>query len=234
MPMPRRQRPAHPSRFTWPMLLLEPAVPEAALAIFQMAGFGTKPTVRFSNKTLIIRRRPREDSASREHNLGPDEAHEEWPPHWHMHLYWKDVPKVRKVAHFYLSESALLTGDFSSDLKGSSLTERSKGWYPNGVANETRTPSGELVYSQTITAEGYFKLGTANGACLISPISGGFDSGVTVTCDNGTSPVSIRATDDPALEILILYRDGRAETEYRYDTDTGAITATSKLAESVP
>lgn len=162
--------------------------------------------------------------------LGPDEAHEDWPPHWHMHLFWKDVPKVRKVAHFYLSEDALLTGDFSSDLKGSSLTERAKRWYPNGVLNETRTPSGELVYSQTITAEGYFKLGTANGACLISPVSGGFDSGAKVTCDNGTKPVSIRATDNPAIGILMLYRNEQPETEYRYDTDTGAITATRTLA----
>lgn len=31
--------------------------------------------------------------------LGPGQAHEDWPPHWHMHLYWNTRPKVRKVDH---------------------------------------------------------------------------------------------------------------------------------------
>ena len=161
--------------------------------------------------------------------LGPDEAHEDWPPHWHMHLFWNDVPKVRKVGHFYLSEDALLTGEFSSDLVGSSFTNRAKRWYPNGTANETRTPAGELVYSQTITSEGFFKLGTATGSCTLKPVGRGFDLGAIVECDNGAQPVRIRAEDDPAAGTLLLHRDGRLDTEYRYDADNGAVTSTRKL-----
>jgi hypothetical protein len=163
--------------------------------------------------------------------LGPDEAHEDWPPHWHMHLFWNDVPKVRKVAHFYLSEGALLTGDYSSDLKGSSFTDRSKLWYRNGVPNETRTPSGELVYAQTITPEGFFKLATSNGSCLIRPVGPGFDTGAAVACDKGSRNVRVRAVDDPVAGRLMLYLNGKPATEYRYDTDTGALTTVRDLAK---
>lgn len=161
--------------------------------------------------------------------LGPDEAHEDWPPHWHMHLYWRDVPRVRKVAHFYLSEAGLLTGDFSSDLKGSSFNDRAKRWYPNGTANETRTPSGELVYSQTVTPEGFFRLQTSKGSCLIRPVGRGFDTGGIVTCDDGAQSIRIRAEDNPDAGTLSLYRNDELAMEYRYNTDTGAITATKKI-----
>ena len=51
--------------------------------------------------------------------LGPDVAHDDWPPHWHMHLYWNDAPRVRKVGHFYLDPQGLLLRNMSSDFVSS-------------------------------------------------------------------------------------------------------------------
>ena len=163
--------------------------------------------------------------------LGPDEAHEDWPPHWHMHVYWKDGPKVRKVSHFYISTDGLLIEDFSSDLKPSSITARYNTWYARGEPNVTLTATGAVLYSQTVTTEGYFKLSAPSGSCLLTPIASGFDSGATVTCSNGAKAVRVRAEDDPVAGRLLLFLNGKLATEYRYDPDTGAVFSTRKVSQ---
>lgn len=154
--------------------------------------------------------------------LGPGEAHADWPPHWHMHLFWRDVPKVRRVGHFYIGPDGLLTTDMASDLKAGGQAGRVEHWFRRGEADETRTPGGDLVYAQTITPEGWFRLNTERGSCLLKPASNGFDAGVIVACDDKPA-VTMRADDEVEQGRIHLYRDGRAVRTYRYDTDTGAL-----------
>lgn len=155
--------------------------------------------------------------------LGPEEAHADWPPHWHMHLYWNDVPRVRRVGHFYFSHDGLLIANMVSDLKPGSLTQRTERWLQRNEPDETRTPSGELVYAQTVTAKGWFRLSTEHESCLLKPLRGGFDSGATVTCDNGVGPTTVRAVDDVSQGSIAVYLSGKLSKKYRYDTDTGGL-----------
>ncbi len=155
--------------------------------------------------------------------LGPNEAHDDWPPHWHMHLYWKDAPKVRKVGHFYIAPNGLLIENESSDLTSLKRGDRETRWYARGESDETRTPGGKVLYSQTVTAEGYFKLASSHGECLFTPVAGGLDSGVSLSCGGTHPPLRVRAEDDPAQGTLELFLDDRLVEDYRYDPDTGAL-----------
>lgn len=161
--------------------------------------------------------------------LGPDEAHEDWPPHWHMHLLWDDGPKVRKVGHFYISPDGLLTQNQSGDLVSLASKTRRMLWYKRGEADETKTPDGRLIYAHTITPEGYFKLSAPSGSCDFIPIARGFDSGVKLICTNGRR-VQVRAEDDVLAGRLRLFLDGKLVSDDAYDADTGALLPQSRPA----
>ena len=120
--------------------------------------------------------------------LSPTEAHDDWPPHWHMIVLWNADPSVHKVGHFYITPDGLL--DENDD----------DHWYTRGVADDTITPDGEVLYSQTITREGYFTLTAPSGTCQFTPVSGGFQSGVNLVCGKGAPSRRIRAEDDPDHE----------------------------------
>jgi len=158
-------------------------------------------------------------------------AHDDWPPHWHMHLWWNSVPKVRNVGHFYLSTSGLLTQHMLSEYVSGTIDTRNNRWLQHGQAEETRTPDGRLVYAQTITLEGFFRLASDKGSCLLTPIKGGFDSGVRLSCDNGQPTLRIRATDDPIAGRIRLFLNQRPSMDYRYDVDTGAILSSKDLTK---
>lgn len=159
--------------------------------------------------------------------LGPDDAHEDWPPHWHMHLYWNDSPRVRKVGHFYIGPDGLLLGNQSFDFKSLDGRSRIKRWYPHGEDDKTTTPDGLVLYSQSITQHGHFKLTSAEGSCLLTPMVGGFDSGVTLAFDhdNKWHGRRIWAEDDPSDGRIRLFLNGRLKEDYRYDPDTGTLLA---------
>lgn len=163
--------------------------------------------------------------------LGPNEAHDDWPPHWHMHLFWNEEPKVRKVGHFYIRPDGLLGQFMSDDWKSYQDRIRQKKWYGSGEADETRTPDGRLLYSHTITQEGWFRLASPLGSCLFRPISGGFDSGVSLSCGDERPPMQIRATDDTVGGRIQLFLNDRLVDDYRYDPDTGALLSTGSKAD---
>jgi hypothetical protein len=155
--------------------------------------------------------------------LAPNSAHDDWPPHWHMHLLWRDQPKIRKVGHFFITPDGLLSQNQSGDLASLKSQDRVNRWYEAGEPDETRTPEGDLVYAHTITGAGQLILSTRRGTCRFSPVAGGFDSGVNLTCDPGHRNVRVKATDDPLHGTLDLFVDDRKSESYRYDVDTGAI-----------
>ena len=159
--------------------------------------------------------------------LGPDSAHDDWPPHWHMHLLWNGTPKVRKVGHFYIGPDGLMLQNQSGDLVSLTSSTRANTWYARGQTDETRTPDGRLIYAHTITPEGYFTLTSPDGACRFTPISKAFDSGVNLSCDGRTAPLSVRAEDDTGAGTLRLFLGGRLAKTYRYDPDTGAVLSVS-------
>lgn len=155
--------------------------------------------------------------------LGPDEAHDDWPPHWHMHLYWNDGPKVRRVGHFFISSDGLLTQDQVSELEPGSPAAWTKRWYARGEADQTVGRDGRLLYAQTITTAGFFMLSAPSGTCRFTPVRGGFDSGVILSCDTGRPDAKILAIDDTAAGSMRLFIDDRMIGKYDYDTDTGAL-----------
>lgn len=163
--------------------------------------------------------------------LGPDEAHEDWPPHWHMHLYWNTGPKVRRVGHFFIAPNGLLTQDQVSELKPGSSATFEKRWYARGEADETRAPDGRLLYAQTITPEGYFMLSSPTSTCRFRPLVGGFDSGVHLSC-SGQREVRLRAEDDISSGTLRVFLDDKMVEQHRYDTDTGELLDDGRIAGS--
>lgn len=155
--------------------------------------------------------------------LAPNSAHDDWPPHWHMHLLWRDQPKVRKVGHFFITPDGLLSQNQSGDLASLDSPERVTRWYAAGEPDETRTPEGDLVYAHTITSAGQFILSTRRGTCRFAPVTGGFHSGVNLTCDPGSRRLRVRAMDDPVHGRLDLFVNDKRSQSYRYDVDTGAL-----------
>jgi hypothetical protein len=156
--------------------------------------------------------------------LGPQEAHADWPPHWHMHLYWSAKPKVRQVGHFYISPDGLLIQDSTSILEPESHgSDWISTWHARGEPEGTSTQEGEELYTQVITPEGFFELGTSGGTCRFTPSAHGFNSGVNLACSGQASIKEIRAVDDVVLGRLRLFEKGRLVQTYRYDVDTGAL-----------
>jgi len=157
--------------------------------------------------------------------LGPGDAHDDWPPHWHMHLYWKASPRVRKVGHFYIAPDGLLFGNLSYDFKSLEDRVKVKRWVRRGEEDKTTTLEGRVLYGHTITPEGHFKLSSPDGACLFAPVAGGFDSGVDLTCNfrNQLTRLRIRADDDPSNGRIQFFLNDRLEEDFRYDRDTGAL-----------
>jgi hypothetical protein len=141
--------------------------------------------------------------------VGPDSTHTDWPPHWHMIVLWKTPPQVHKAVHIYIASTGLL--DHIDD--GTR--------FPRGVPEETTTPDGRLMYSQTITREGYFVITSSSGTCRFTPIRAGFESGVNLACGERSRSRRIRAEDDLNRGLLTLYVDDEAIAQYEYDRDTG-------------
>lgn len=160
--------------------------------------------------------------------LGPDTAHEDWPPHWHMHLFWKASPRVRKVGHFYLTPDGLLSHNSSSAPKSLSSSERVNRWYSEGNADETRTPDGQLLFAHTVTPDGHFRLTSPLGDCDFLPVGKGFDTGVRLVCGSGAS-LLVRAEDDLPSGQVRLFLNNRLSKTYRYDLDTGTLLGSANV-----
>jgi len=149
---------------------------------------------------------------------GPKEAHEDSPPHWHMHLSWDREPIIREVGHFYLGTDGLLVENQVADV----VHHQTLRFGPNQTYN-TLNGEGALLFSQTITAAGAFVLGTPTGSCRLTPVAGGFQSGVDVSCDPSGMRLVVRAEDDTATGALRIYRNERLVEEHRYDPDNGVL-----------
>jgi hypothetical protein len=158
--------------------------------------------------------------------LGEWAAHDDWPPHWHMHLYWSSKPRVRKVGHFYIAADGLLTENLSSTLKlDGKADEWYAPWYERGESDPTTTPNGMVLYTQTITPDGYFELSSSSGTCRFVPakMDRGFDSGVNLSC-SGHAPIEgIQVEDDISRGFLTLYMNRQLVQQYQYDPDTGRL-----------
>jgi hypothetical protein len=155
--------------------------------------------------------------------LGPVEAHDDWPPHWHMHLYWKDAPTIRKVGHFYIGPDGLLTQNLSGDSEATIKVS----WIARGQPDKTTTPTGQLIYTQSVSPEGFFDIVAGATKCELRPAGAGFDSGVNVACGSQPLVREVHAVDDLGKGVLRLFKDSRLSVEYNYDTDTGHLLRTS-------
>jgi len=94
-----------------------------------------------------------------------------------------------------------------------------------GEADETKTPDGEVLFTHTVTPEGFFVLSTPAGACRFTPVAGGFHTGVNLACDKGRPMLRVRAEDNTEAGAIRLFLDDRLRAEYRYDPDTSALMA---------
>lgn len=149
---------------------------------------------------------------------GPEEAHFDFPPHWHMHFSWVHAPIIREVGHFNIGADGLLAENFVWDV----AKEKGK-TFKRGETHTTRTDKGEALYSQTITTDGYFELATAAGSCRFTPVATGFQSGVEIACNNGNPSQQIRAEDDVEAGRLRLFLNGALVEEHFYDSDNGVL-----------
>jgi hypothetical protein len=150
--------------------------------------------------------------------MGPEEAHVDYPPHWHMHLSWVQTPTIREVAHFNIGPDGLLIeNQVWDDARRKSQT------FKRGETQITRTASGEAIYSQTITTDGYFELATAAGVCRAVPVGTGFQSGAEIDCNTGMTTVRIRAEDNTELGRLRVFRNDSLVEEHSYDPDNGIL-----------
>jgi len=148
----------------------------------------------------------------------PHGAHEDNPPHWHMHLSWSRKPVIREVGHFYISPEGLLTTNEVEYIDSSRNHTLGAGQVYRLVSD-----TGELLYTHTITPEGHFVLGTLQGACRFSPVERGFDSGVVVSCGKGHFTLQVRAEDDLESGRLRVLINNRVVEQYSYDPDNGML-----------
>jgi hypothetical protein len=159
--------------------------------------------------------------------LGPDQAHGDSPPHWHMHVYWGgSLDSSFVVPHFYIDEQGLLTHNkvaWKRPPTNDAHQAQKTGRYERGQTHETLTPTGEVLFTHTITAEGYFEFAAAGGKCLLAPVGNGFQTGVDVRCDNGAPARQVRAEDELDKGRLRLFVNKQLADEYLYDTDTFAL-----------
>jgi hypothetical protein len=153
---------------------------------------------------------------------GPYLAHLDSPPHWHMHLYWTGEPKIRKVGHFFIGPKGLLAWNFSNDLQRS---PEGDAWYNAGEPDATTSAEGEVLYTHTITQEGFFELSSQGATCRFNPAGRGFDSGVDLTCSGHATVHGIHVLDDVSAGQMEVYAEGRRTAHYTYDIDTGALKA---------
>lgn len=154
--------------------------------------------------------------------LTPNSVHEDYPPHWHMHVSWAHDPLIREVGHLFIGPDGLLTSNTVSDgTKKPELKEFNRG--ETHVTRINDVDGGEVLYSHTITADGSFELSTPSGMCRLSPVSGGFQSGVEVACDNGVATERIRAEDDILAGRLSVFRNDELMEEHTYDPDNGTL-----------
>jgi hypothetical protein len=151
---------------------------------------------------------------------GPFAAHLDAPPHWHMHLYWAQEPKTRKVGHFFIGPNGLLTWNYSDNLQDS---PEGDAWYNGDEPDKTSSATGEVLYTQTITKEGFFELTTSTGSCRFTPAGAGFNSGVNLACAGHATVHGIHAADNLSQGLIDVYADGRRTARYGYDIDTGAL-----------
>jgi hypothetical protein len=150
--------------------------------------------------------------------LGPADAHNDDPPHWHMHMSWSRVPIIREIGHFYIGSDGLLIRNGVGDVINGKGAR-----FERGQTHKTLTEDGEILYTHTITPEGYFTLGTSAGVCRFTPVVGGFHTGVDLACRNGAYRRRIRAEDDIDLGRLRLFLNERLVEEYIYDPDNGVL-----------
>ena len=150
--------------------------------------------------------------------LSPDEAHDDDPPHWHMHFSWSHDPVIRQIGHFYIGTDGLLTENLVSDVTTKDLTH-----YARGASHETRTESGSLLYRQTVTPQGFFNLSADQGSCQLQPVAQGFQSGVDVLCTVGGYHHRVRAEDDVDAGRIRVFVDDRLREEHMYDVDSGSL-----------
>jgi hypothetical protein len=59
--------------------------------------------------------------------------------------------------------------------------------------------------------------------CSLTPVNGGFQSGVRVACDVGTPVSTFHVTDDLGKGLLRIYVDDRLVERHIYDPDTGML-----------
>ncbi len=157
--------------------------------------------------------------------LTPEYGHEDDPPHWHMHFSWSHDPVIRQVGHLSINAEGLLTDNLVVDI----VTNTSY-LYKGGQTHETKTDSAQVIYTHTITPEGHFILGTAQGSCRLTPTGTGFQSGVDVACTNNNHRARVRAEDDLNRGLLQVFVNDQLVEEHWYNSDNGMLKA-SKIVD---
>lgn len=153
--------------------------------------------------------------------LAPDRAHDDFPPHWHMHLWWATDPKIRTIDHLFIEENGLLSHNHVVKNKQAGAKQRDGDFAPNETF-EVLTPNDQVLFTETITSTGGFVLAAQSHTCSLTPVNAGFQSGVRVSCDVAT-PHTFRATDDLHKGLLRIYVDDRLVETHAYDPDTGIL-----------
>ncbi|MBC7928292.1 MAG: hypothetical protein H7039_21845 [Bryobacteraceae bacterium] len=152
--------------------------------------------------------------------LGPDSAHEDWPPHFHMHMTYADG-RLGNVGHFYIDESGLIAHNLVTNLAG----ERQD--LGRGQPQRYVDATGKVLYTLTITGQGWLELAIpSGGSCLLRPVSRGFQSGSFVECD-GRPGLKVHVNDDLTRSTLLVRVNGRRRN-YLYDRDTGNLLASPR------
>lgn len=151
--------------------------------------------------------------------LGKGRAHEDWPPHCHMHLMWPHRAGTQ-IGHLYLDQEGLLTHNSVTLIP---LWDWPARTYGRGQRHTTVDYYGHPVYSLTITETGWLRLERSRGgACLLRPVAKGFHTGVVVDCAAlGTR--SISASDNVESGLLEVTIDGKKCESYVYDPDTAEL-----------
>lgn len=155
-------------------------------------------------------------------------GHRDDPPHMHMHLRWP-LNAGTQIGHFYIGPDGLLT----HNVVGTSGRPGPPRTFARGETFTTIGPDARAVYSQRITPEGWLVVGIAGlPGCTIRPLDRGFQSGAHVACP-GHAAADIRAVDDLAAGVVTV-RTGPITELFRYDRDTGALTAPAAVPPSSP
>jgi len=180
-------------------LALDRQVVEKNLGVIQVMGFDTNyPT------------------------LAEDRAHDDFPPHWHLHLWWATDPKIRTIDHLFVEENGRLSHNHVARNKGIGAKQRD-GEFAANQTFEVLTPDDEVLFTETITSLGGFVLAAQSHMCSLTPVNSGFQSGARVACDVGRPVHTFRVTDDLDKGLLRIYVDDRLVEKHVYDPDTGML-----------